>query len=63
MSNENGGTTTNNGSNGLIEPNSNGVVSSIIGEEKRAIMTIEDLYRCFGVLADANDQAGQVCNF
>lgn len=60
MSNENGSTTTNNGSDGLTEPNSNGgVVSSNVGEEKRAIMTIEDLYRCFGVLADANDQAGQ----
>lgn len=38
-----------NGSNGTKEPSSSS-----------AVISIEDLYRLFGILADANDQAGQV---
>lgn len=39
------------------------VVATPSGEEKApggVVVSIEDLYRLFGVLADANDQAGQV---
>lgn len=38
-----------NGSNGTKESSSSS-----------AVISIEDLYRLFGILADANDQAGQV---
>ena len=30
--------------------------------DSKPVVTIEDLYRCFGVLADANDQIDQVRN-